>query len=98
MKGHAHSRGGEAVISLKHYASAALPSNFGDVTGSEDKHASVSIRTVGMSDSGNQGRNVFRLRPVVRKTQTKSCRRAHTPKCCNISSGMIVAVMAEAAI
>jgi hypothetical protein len=67
LKAHTHRRGGEAVVSLKYNASASLPSNLGDVTGSEDEHLSASIRPVWMSDSGNQRRNVFRLREIVRK-------------------------------
>jgi hypothetical protein len=65
MNGCTHGRGGEAVVSLKHHTSTALPPDFGDVTGTEDEYLSASIRPVGMSESGNQRGNVFGLRTTV---------------------------------
>lgn len=66
MKGCTHGRGGEAAVSLKHHTSAALPSDFGDVTGTEDEYLSASVRPIRMGESGNQRGNVFGLRPAVR--------------------------------
>ena len=56
------------MVSLEHHASAALPPNLGDVASSENEHLSTGIWAVGMSDSGHQGRNIFRLRAVMRQT------------------------------
>jgi hypothetical protein len=61
LENHTHSRGREGIVRLEDNASAALPSYFRDVASSEDEHLSASIGTVGMSDSGNQRCNIFRL-------------------------------------
>ena len=95
-----YSRRGERGIGLEDGTITSLPADLSNPTSAQLKEFSRCIRSIRVAERKNEGGDVFGLaiKSCQRMTSVKRSRRRLTLICFNISAGMIVSVMADAAI
>lgn len=93
-----HCRRRETRVSLEYCAVASFPSYLGNESCTDFKYLSGSLRSIRMAESGNKGCNKFGLIADLLVREWTCLYITRTLSLASISGGIMVSVMADAAI